>query len=250
MSCFLSQPIRLAIKKGHFKAPILAPILLEIHGKGAQMKQKVMLCLLVLLLPAAIRARERQVSMIGTVGMAAGNGEKLILNMGIEMEVFRHFYAQVGFDNFLEGDEWLLYARDGQVSLMPQMRTRIIGMNLLGAFKLPLTRRAAWFARAGLSYTLRTRYLNNDYNFGYIDFPYEFYYRPNYLPYRPEDREPAQTGLAYALGTGIEYRLSEKLALLGGGTYESLFDPPSSPQAEGADGDWVKLYVGVSYRIR
>ena len=215
------------------------------------MKKKTAACLLaLLLLPVAIRARERQVSMIGTVGMAAGNGEKLILNMGIELEVFRHFYAQAGFDNFLEGDDWLLYARNGQVALVPRTRTRIIGMNLLGAFKLPLTRQAAWFSRAGLSFTLRTRSFNNDYNFGYYDFPYEFYYSPNFLPYQRQDGEPAQTGLAYALGTGIEYRLSEKLALLGGGTYESLFDRPSSPRAEGEDGDWVKLYVGVSYWIR
>jgi len=127
------------------------------------MKSKTIVCLLtILMLPAAARAYERQINLVGTVGMAVGNVERLIVNMGVELEVFRNFYAQVSFDNSLTGDDMSLYLHGGQVSFAPELRTQVFGMNLLGTFKLPLSRRTAWFTKAGLSYSFRSRYAYND----------------------------------------------------------------------------------------
>lgn len=221
--------------------------------KGARMKNKITVCLLaILLLPLAAQAQRKQINLVGTVGMATGNVEKLIVNMGIEMEVFHNFFAQVSFDNFFESDSLMAYsARDGRISFQPTMRTRVFGMNLLGTFKLPLTRRTAWFTKAGFSYSFRSRYNYDEYyydGFGYYGYSdYYDYYSGSHFQ---EDENPVRTGLAYALGTGIEHRLSDKLALTGGGTYESLFELTPAAGNEGERGNWVKLYVGFNYRIR
>jgi hypothetical protein len=220
------------------------------------MKSKTVVCMLaILMLPMATHAQRKQISLIGTLGMATGNIEKVIVNLGIEMEVFHHFYAQVSFDNLFEGASMMAYNRDGRISFSPTMRTQVFGMNLLGTFKIPLTRQTAWFAKAGLSYSHRFRYFYDNYYYDDLGFygsgyGYGGYYNYYSGTYSREDETPLQTGLAYALGTGIEYRLNEKLALIGGGTYESLFDQTPSSEENGERGNWVKLYVGINYRLR
>jgi len=218
------------------------------------MKNKAVVWMLaILMLPMAAYAQRKQINLVGTLGMATGNIERLIVNLGIEMEVFHNFYVQVSFDNLFEGTSMNAYTRDDRISFSQTMRTRVFGMNLLGTFKLPLTRQTAWFTKAGFSYTHRSRYFYDDYyydSFGYYGYGYGGYY--DYYPgsYSIEDETPMQTGLAYALGTGIEYRLTEKLALIGGGTYESLFDQTPSSEKNGERGNWVKLYVGFNYRLK
>lgn len=216
------------------------------------MKNKTIILLAFFMLPMTAYSQRKQINLVGTVGMATGNTERLIVNLGIEMEVFRHFYAQFSLDNFLAWDSMTgYYGRDGRIWYTPAVRTRIFGMNLLATYKLPLTRRTAWFARAGIAYTFRSRYSYNDYyydGFGYYGYGdyYDYYPGSYYL----EDKSPTRTGPAYALGTGMEHRLSEKLALIGGGTYESLFDQTPAAGENGARGNWVKLYVGFNYRVR
>ena len=217
------------------------------------MKNKKIVCMLaILMLPLAAQAQRKQINLVGTVGMATGITQRLIVNVGIEMEVFRNFYAQFSFDNFLAWDSRTdYYIRDNQIRFTPTVRTRVFGMNLQATYKLPLTRRTAWFAKAGIAYTFRSRYYYNDYyydGFGY--YGYGDYYDDYPGSYSQEDEGPARAGLAYALGTGIEYRLSEKLALTGGGTYESLFDQTPASGENGARGSWVKLYAGFNYRLR
>jgi hypothetical protein len=218
------------------------------------MKSKRAVCLLaILMLPMAVHAQQKQINLVGTLGMATGNIEKVIVNLGIEMEVLHNFYAQVSLDNLFEGASMMGYARDGRISFSQTMRTQILGLNLLGTFKLPLTRQTAWFAKAGLSYSHRFRYFYDDYyydSFGFYGYGYGDYYNYYSRPPSREDETPMQTGLAYALGTGIEYRLNEKVALIGGGTYESLFAQTASAVENGERGNWVKLYVGINYRLR
>lgn len=216
------------------------------------MKNKTLVCLLaILMFPMAARAQRKQINLVGTVGMATGNIERLIVNLGIEMEVFHHFFAQVSFDNFLTAGSMRAYNRDDRLSFSQTMRTQVFGFNLLGTFKLPLTRQTAWFTRAGLSFSFRSRsYYNDHYYDGFGYYGYDSYYDYYPGPYSAEDEDPMRTGLAYALGTGLEYRLSEKLALTGGGTYESLFDQTAAAGENGERGNWLKLYIGFSYRIR
>ena len=216
------------------------------------MKNKSLVCLLaMLMLPMAARAQQKQVNLVGTVGMAPGNIERLIVNMGIEMEVFHHFFAQVSLDNFLSTGSMRAYNQDDRLAFSQTLRTQVFGLNLLGTFKLPLTRQTAWLARAGLSFSFRTRssYYDRYYDgYGYDDY-YDYYdYYPG--PYSAEGESPLRTGLAYALGTGIEQRLSEKLALTGGATYESLFDKNAAVRNNEQRGNWLKLAVGFNYRIR
>lgn len=218
------------------------------------MKSKTVVCMLaILMLPMAAHAQQKQINLVGTLGMATGNIEKVIVNLGIEMEVFHHFYAQVSFDNLFEGASMMAYNRDGRISFSQTMRTQVYGMNLLGTFKIPLTRQTAWFTKAGLSYTLRSRYIYDDSyygGFGYYGYGDGGYYDYYSGTYSKENKTLMRTGLAYALGTGIEYRLTEKLALIGGGTYESLFDQPPPSERNGERGNWVKIYVGINYRLR
>jgi hypothetical protein len=216
--------------------------------------EKLIMILAIFLLPLAAHAQRKQMNLVGSLGMATGNIEGLIVNLGIEMEVFQHFYAQVSFDNFFEGGSTMAYVREGQVSFPQTMRTRVFGMNLLGTFKLPLSRRVEWFTKAGLSYTHRSRYFNDNYyydSFGYNGYGgYGGYYDYDPGLYSMEDTTPMRTGLVYALGTGIEHRLTEKLALIVGGTYESLFDQTLSAEDGEKPGHWMKFYVGVNYRLR
>jgi hypothetical protein len=216
------------------------------------LKNKTIVCMLaILMLPLAAQAQPGQINLVGTAGMATGNTERLIVNVGIEIEVFRHFYAQFSFDNFLAWDSLTgYYGRDGRIGITPTVRTQVFGVNLLATYKLALSRRLAWFAKAGLALTFHSRYYYDNYNydgFGYYGYGgYDYYPRGNFQ----DNGGPTRTGPAYALGTGLEHRLSDKLALIGGATYESLFDQTPAVDESGARGDWVKLYIGFNYRLR
>lgn len=216
------------------------------------MRIKTVVCVLaIFMLALAAYAQPKQINLVGTVGMATGNIERLIVNLGIEFEVFHHFFAQVSFDNFFATDSITAYVHDDRLTFSHSMRTRVFGFNLLGTFKLPLTRQTAWFTRAGLSFSFRTRsYYNDHYYDGYGYYGYDNYYDYYPGPYSGQDENPMRTGLAYALGTGIEHRLSEKLALTGGATYESLFDQAAAAGKNAERSSWVKLFVGINYRIR
>ncbi len=216
------------------------------------MKNKTIVCMLAILtLPLAAPARPGLINLVGTAGMATGNTERLIVNVGIEMEVFRHFYAQFSFDNFLSWDSLTgYYGRDGRIGISPAVRTRVFGMNVSASYKFPLSRRLAWFAKAGLAYTFHSRYYYDDYyygGFGYYGYGGNVHYPRGSFQ---DDGGPTRTGPACALGTGLEQRLSDKLALIGGATYESLFDRTPTVEESGARSDWVKLYIGFSYRVR
>ncbi len=217
------------------------------------MKKKIgILILAIALIPLAANAQGKRLNLVGSLGMATSNIEGLIVSLGLEVELFRNFYAQFGFDNLFDGGSMMAYSVDGQVSFPQTVRTQVFGLNLLGIYKLPLTREVSWFAKGGLAYTHRARYSANNYyydSFDYSGYGSGFY---DYYPgsYYYEDQAPIRTGLAYALGTGIEYQIGEKLALIGGGTYESLFQGSNSSNENGKRGDWVKMYVGISYRLK
>ena len=216
------------------------------------MKKKIgILILAIALIPLAANAQGKRLNLVGSLGMATRNIEGLIVSLGLEMELFQNFYAQLGFDNFFEGGSMMTYSVDGRVSFPQTVRTRVFGIDLSGIYKLPLAGRVAWFTKAGLSYTLRSNSYTNDYYYDNYDF-YEYggYYGYDPGSYDMEDQMTMQTGLAYALGTGIEYQIGEKLALIGGGTYESLFQGSNSSDENGKRGDWVKMYVGISYCLK
>jgi hypothetical protein len=213
----------------------------------------IFLLLTVFVLPMTAHAQQKKINIIGTLGTATINIHKVIINLGIEMEVFHNFYAQAGFDNLFAGTSLMANARDNRISFSQTMRTQIFAMNLLGTFKLPLTRLIAVFTKAGLSYTLRFRYYYNDNyrdSFGFYENGYNSYYNYYHGTYPEAQETPMPTGLAYTLGTGIEYRLNEKVALIGGGTYESLFAQTSLSKENNERGNWVKIYVGINYRLR
>ena len=216
------------------------------------MKKKIgMLILAIALIPPAANAQGKRLNLVGSLGMATSNIEGLIVSLGLEVELFRNFYAQLGFDNLFDGGSMMAYSVDGQVSFPQTVRTQVFGLNLLGIYKLPLAGRVAWFTKAGLSYTHRSsNYAGNYYDsFGSYGYGGYYDYYPNSY-YDMEGQTTMQTGLAYALGTGIEYQIGEKLAFVVGGTYESLLRWNSSSGGSGTRGDWVKINVGISYRLK
>jgi hypothetical protein len=217
------------------------------------MKKRIgILVLAIALIPLAANAQRKRLNLVGSLGMATSNIEGLIISLGVEVELFQNFYAQLGFDNFFDGGSTMAYSMGGQVSFPQTVRTQVFGLNLSGIYKLPLTRQVSWFTKGGLAYTHRARYPANSYYYDSFD---SYGYGGGFYDYYPdsyyyEDQAPIRTGLAYALGTGIEYQIGEKLALIGGGTYESLFQGSSSSDENGKRGDWVKMYVGISYRLK
>lgn len=213
------------------------------------MKNKTIVCMLaILMLPLAAPARPGRVNLVGTAGVATGLTQRLVINLGVEAEMARNFYAQFSFDNFLSWDSLTgYYGPDNRFWFRPNVRTRVFGINVSASYKLPLGRRLAWFAKAGLAYTFHSRaYYDRYYYDGFGTYGGDYY--PG--DYYREGDDLARTGPAYALGTGLEQRLSGKLALVGGATYESLFDRAPAADGSGGRSDWVKLYIGFGYRVR
>lgn len=173
-----------------------------------------MVFVLVLLLSTVAMFAEgegKRINLFADLGAAANDFEGMFIDVGVEMQLSGKFYGQLLFDYYL----------DPTGSNTSSVKSEVYGFGLYGVYKAPLSDNLNFFVKGGLTYQM-------------VKVSVEF------LGVTLEGETESELG--FGAGGGIEYGLSEKLALQAGLTYRGIF-------AEGG-ANWLKIYGGVSFRIK
>jgi hypothetical protein len=197
------------------------------------------LCWLLATLPAA--GEKKRINVTGSLGMATSGVDEALLDLGVEFQLSGGLYFSFLINSHLGGDErhyyygypYNYYYAGSPYSFGIRISTnRLYGLNTYGVYKIPFSRKTGLFAKAGLSYIFYSKY----------DFDEAGYYQ-----------EVSESGFGAGLGAGVEFTLGSKAVLLLGGTYKLLFreKPRASVVVEDMLGtSWLKVYVGLNYRLR
>ncbi|UCH98396.1 MAG: hypothetical protein JSV88_16560 [Candidatus Aminicenantes bacterium] len=181
----------------------------------------------------------KHINILGALGLATSSFDDPLIDIGVELQLVQQFYFRFIINTHLDtGGGYYYdpyhysayywpyqdYGRNGNI---------LHGLNAFGVYKISLSKKARLFAQAGLNYIYYWRYENiSDY----------MYWKRGRVK-----------GFGAGLGTGVELNLGKKLGIIGGGTYERLFadEPPENPDDPSpGKPSWVKIYVGLYYRVK
>ena len=195
------------------------------------MKKSIFIGMLVLIL-VPISAAGSQMNILGGVGFAFDDIEGVVIELGMEFRLARSFYMQLTADTYLDdhSEGWgdYIFYYSGIVYYPQRIHTRPYGVNIFATYKLPLSRNWNVLGKVGV----------------HAAFYLESYY-DDYTDYSG----PKKEGIGTAFGVGIEHRLTERLALVIGGTYKMLFDGDSNAVPALENSHWFKLDLGLNYQI-
>jgi hypothetical protein len=178
----------------------------------------ILLISLVILMPLVLSAQEediydydeRKIHVIGCLGFAASDFQGLAADIGVEFQVSRHLFGQLGFDYYFAPFEEELENTDFSS----------YGFSLFGVYKIYPRERLNFFVKGGFHYTtIKQKTIIDGFNVSV-----------------------SQSDFGIAGGIGLEYLLSRKLSVLLGGTYKHSF-------ADDAQ-QWIKIYCGAAVRIK
>ena len=206
------------------------------------MKKIVFIAVLLLSIMLPVSADSRQINVFGGVGFAFSDIEGVTVELGAEMELLQGFYLQFMANSYLSdqlGGNYYYYS-DSHLYSTQQISTRPYGLNLYGLYKFPISRTLKVFGKAGVHVAF---HISPRYDYYYYDY---YYYGNNYY----YDSGPKKSGFGTGFGIGIEHELTNKLALVVGGTYKILFDEGSQYAPDKGNSRWFKLYTSFNYRIK
>ena len=186
---------------------------------------------------------EKQINIIGSLGLATSGLDDPLIDLGIEVEVVRHlffrfilnshlgttrnyyndYYSPYNYGVYGPYYGWIGF-NDGNV---------LHGVTAAGVFKIPVSAKVGIFVQSGLNYLHYTQY---DYALDYQEW-----------------QRTRQRGFGAAFGPGLEFYLGEKFGLIAGGTYRLLFeDAPQRAPGTPSQGkpSWLELYVGFYYHLK
>ena len=172
--------------------------------------KKILVCVTVLIVLAALSTSLNAINLFGNVGFAASDLEGLFFDIGAELKLTNNFYGQVLFDYYFSPSGEDIEGLDDSA----------YGFNLYGVYKFTGSGPLNLFAKAGVHYT--TVKISAAANGASIS------------------AESSDFGIGG--GLGVEYSLSENVALVLGATLKLIF-------SEGETGDWYKFYGGVNFRL-
>jgi len=172
--------------------------------------KKILSCVTVLVVLAAMSTSLCAVNIFGNVGLATSDVEGLFVDIGAELKLSNNFYGQVLFDYYFSpiGED------------IPGLDDSAYGFNLYGVYKFTGSESLNLFAKAGVHYTT----VKMSASTGGVTF----------------SAESSDFGIGG--GLGIEYSMSENVALVLGATAKLIF-------SEGDTGNWFKFYGGVNFRL-
>ena len=172
--------------------------------------KKILACITVLVVMAAMSTSLYAVNLFGNVGLAASDLEGLFIDVGAEVKITNNFYGQVLFDYYFSPSGEDIEGLDDSA----------YGFNLYGVYKFTGSGPLNLFAKAGVHYTtVKISASGGGYSLS---------------------AESSDFGLAG--GLGVEYSLSEQVALVLGATAKLIFP-------EGDTGNWFKFYGGINFRM-
>jgi len=172
--------------------------------------KKILACVTVLVVLAAMSTSLHAVNLFGNVGLAASDLRGLFFDIGAEFQISNNFYAQALFDYYFNPAEESIEGVDDSA----------YGFNLYGVYKFAGSESVNFFAKAGVHYTT----IKASASVGDISV----------------SAESSDFGIGG--GLGLEFSMSEKVALVLGATAKLIF-------SEGDTGNWFKFYGGVNFRL-
>ncbi len=173
------------------------------------MKKRILVCVTVLVVLAAMSTSLCAVNIFGNIGLASSDLDGLFLDIGAEFKFSNNFYGQVLFDYYFNPGALVVGVDDSAY-----------GVNLYGVYKFTGSESLNLFAKAGVHYTTIKMSAS--------------------AVGISVSAESSDFGIGG--GLGIEYSLSKGFALVLGATAKLLF-------SEGDTGNWFKFYGGVNFRL-
>ena len=187
---------------------------------------------------------KKQINIFGSFGMATSQLDDALLDVGVEFQLVKGFYARVLANSHLDvgrnryydyytGMDYGYYPGYYGVGFGLNEGTTVHGVSAYGVYKAALGKSISLSLLAGLSYLS--------------------YWRQTYDSNEDVFIRDRRRGYGGGLGAALEYYLSEKLGIIFGGTYRKLFEnqtlqapgepPPGKPS-------WVHIYLGFSYSLK
>jgi hypothetical protein len=200
-------------------------------SRSKKMKKSILIGVLIWFL-TPFSAVGNQINVLGGVGFAFDDVRGVAFELGVEFRLTRGFYLQLTADTYLDDrsewwDDYIIYY--GGIIYYPQrLSTRPYGANIFGTYKFPISKNWTAFAKVGVHAAFYLQSYYDDYT--------------NYSG-------PKKEGIGTAVGIGLEHRLTERLALVIGGTYKMLFDADANVVPALDNSHWFKLDLGLNYQI-
>jgi hypothetical protein len=183
-------------------------------------------------------AKNKEINILAAVGGTDAVFEDAMIDLGLELQLTRLFYFQVVANSHLEDNNRYYYPYYGSYGGIGYGGNSVaVGLNFnalhgistYGLIKGSVARRLEFYAKGGLNITFYTRY---DSISGF------------------QSRKESTTGFGAGFGTGVDYKLTEKIGLVVGTTYKFLFKRQSEVGPENSRIDWFKYFIGLSYKIK
>jgi len=172
--------------------------------------KKILVCVTVLVVLAAMSTSLCAINLFGNVGLAASDLEGLFVDLGAELKITNNFYGQVLVDYYFSPTGEDIEGLDDSA----------YGFNLYGVYKFTGSGSLNLFAKAGVHYTTVKMSASGG---GFS-----------------VSAESSDFGIGG--GLGVEYSMSEQVALVLGATAKLIF-------SEGDTGNWFKFYGGVNFKL-
>ncbi len=185
-----------------------------------------------------LSAAGKQVNIVGGVGFAFSDIEGAMIELGVELQMVEGFFLQLTAGSYLDdrpgggGYGWYgghapVVYYGGTLHTPLGVSSRPYCLDLYSVYKIRVSRKLKVFGKAGVHAAFYLESYWDDYS-GYSG--------------------PQKDGVGTAFGIGTEHLLTERLALVVGGTYKMLFDGGSGPGPDDST-RWFKLYIALNYKV-
>lgn len=176
--------------------------------------KRIILCITLVMflgvITTSLSAGDKKINLFGNAGIAVSDFEGLFVDVGAELQFTDNFYGQLLFDYYFNPTGEDIEGVDDSA----------YGFNLYGVYKFSSSGALNLFAKAGVHYTTIKASAEG---FGI-------------------SVSATESDFGIGGGLGFEYSLSEKVALLLGGTVKLIF-------SEGDTGTWFKIYGGFNFTL-
>jgi len=184
--------------------------------------------------------KRKEINLFGAFGVASFFFDEGLLDLGLELQATGGLYFSFVINNRLGGDRYWNPYDYGYGYGYGWYRTGIgiyvnslYGFNFFCTLKLPLSAsgKVKLFAKGGVFYMLSSGLEDSEASYSHSN--------------------TNENGLGGALGSGMEYRIADRVSLVGGVTYKKLFKQELLDRdTQEIGSSWFKYYLGIAYRLK
>jgi hypothetical protein len=193
------------------------------------MKKISFMVILVVLVSTTLLFPKKKFSLLAGFGVPFSGDEGFLILYGTEMALSEKIHLQLLGVSNLENQEGPVKVGTAGLGLS--------SLDLLGILKMPVSSRVKLFAKAGILF----KFTNH------IEPPYG-YTGTLYVTWQGFPYIKKKGGLGAGMGVGMEYSLGNKVALMGGCTFRTLFGKGSKSELDNFK-QWYTVYAGLRYQL-